>query len=383
MTSLVIDILKEEREQKGISAEWDAAVAESYLTTLSQSPWYFAWRDTFAPKEAVIITVRENGRLTGVMPLAKVHTDARGLYLPQVTTFTVADYQVPVVAAGASDLVLPRMVDAAIEHFGKRALYWWANIPTCEAASTALESHLRARGMHISEEFEVAPRLDIAGRSYAEVEATWAPSHRTDVRRQRKRLAAKGPTSLWQPSDLNTARTLLEEFFAVHDQKWLSQGQPGRFQESLQRKHFRSIVDRLWGRGLHLSALRCGDVNVSFGFGFFSGGWVQWYRPTYRHEYQNLSPGKVHIALLVEEACRCGWRGIDFLQGDEGYKLQWSNQQIRVANYYASYYAWSPAYIWFTKGKPYVRHRLGPMYMRTKARLQNASLRLRKKTSKG
>jgi CelD/BcsL family acetyltransferase involved in cellulose biosynthesis len=274
------------------------------------------------------------------------------------------------------------MVDAAIEHFGKGSLYWWANIPTCETASTVLASHLRARGMHIAEEFEVAPRLNIEGRSYAEVEAMWSASHRTDVRRQRKRLAAKGAISLWQPSEVSSARALLEEFFVVHDQKWLSQGQPGRFQESVQRKHFRSIVERLWGRGLHLSALRCGDVNVSFGFGFFSDGWVQWYRPTYRHEYQNLSPGKVHIALLVEEACRWGWRGIDFLQGDEGYKFQWSNQQIRVVNYYASYYAWTPAYLWFTKGKPYVRKKVGPMYMRTKAQLQSAALRLVKKSSR-
>lgn len=373
MTSPSIEILQDASSQQAIAEEWDAAVPPSFTATLSQSAWYFAWRDAFPQRRSVIVTAREGGRLAGILPLVRIRTDARGLYFSQVTTFTGGDYQLPVVASGASPVVLPRMIDAAVEHFGRRFVYWWANIPTSDPSAGALASHLRSRGMQFIEEYRDAPRLDLAGRSYAEVEATWSPSHRTDVRRQRKRLAAMGSLSLWEPPDLDAARALLEEFFSVHDEKWLSQGQPGRFQDARQRAHFCAIVNRLWGRGLHFSALRCGNVNVSFGLGFFSDGWVQWYRPTYRRDYQNLSPGKVHIALLVEEACRRGWKGIDFLQGAEGYKLQWSNQQMRTVDYFASFRRWSPAYLWFTRGKPYVRDRLGPLYARTKARLQKVS----------
>ncbi len=378
MTSLSIDILHDSSAQEAIAEEWDEAVPATFTKTLSQSAWYFAWKDAFPAKRRVLVTAREDARLVGVLPLAEVRTDARGLYFPQITTFTGGDYQVPVVADGASSLVLPRMLDAALEYFGSRYVYWWANIPTCDPTASVLAEHLRTRGMPVAEEYRVAPRLEILGRSYAEIEASWSPSHRTDVRRQRKRLAAKGDTILWQPADLVDARSLLEEFFLVHDEKWLSQGQPGKFQEGRQRKHFCAIVDRLWGRGLHFSALRCGDVNVSFGLGFFSDGWVQWYRPTYRREYQNLSPGKVHIALLLEEACRQGWKGIDFLQGNEGYKQQWSNERVRTVDYYSTGHAWSPAYLWFTRGKPYVREQLGPIYMRAKARLQAVSLGLRR-----
>lgn len=375
--SLSIEILCDDAAQNAVAAEWDAAVPAVFSKTLSQSAWYFAWKDAFPANRNVIVIAREGTRLVGVLPLAEVRTDARGLYFPQITTFTGGDYQAPVVADGSDPAVLPRMVDAAIEHFGSRHVYWWANIPTSDPSATILAAHLRARGMPVTEEYRIAPRLEILGRSYPEIEATWSPSHRTDVRRQRKRLNAKGTLSLWQPTDLPTARELLEEFFVVHDEKWLSQGQPGRFQDVRQRRHFCAIVDRLMGRGLHFSALRCGDVNVSFGLGFFSDGWVQWYRPTYRREYQNLSPGKVHIALLLEEACRQGWRGIDFLQGNEGYKLQWSNARVRTVDYYSSGYAWSPAYLWFTRGKPYVRQRIGPLYMRSKAWLQATCVGLR------
>ncbi len=372
--SVSIDILESYPAQRAIAEEWEVMVPASFAATLSKPAWYFAWRDTFAHKKSIVVTARENGVLVGVLPLSRVRTDARGMYFSQITTFTGADYQSPAVTLSASAVVLPRMVDAAVEYFGRRLVYWWANIPITDRAANILADHLRSRGMRLSERFQAAPRLDLTGRSFAEVEATWAPSHRTDVRRQKKRLAAKGHISLWEPPDLAAARALLEEFFVVHDEKWLSQGQPGRFQDARQRVHFRAIVDRLWGRGLHFSTLRCGDINVSFGLGFFSDGWVQWYRPTYRKEYQNLSPGKVHIALLVEEACRRGWCGLDFLQGAEPYKLAWSNQEMRTVDYYGSFRGWSPSYQWFTRGKPYVRDRLGPLYARTRARFQKAVL---------
>ena len=380
MTSLSIEVVEDVSAQESLAEEWDAAVPAAFTRTLSQSGWYFAWKDAFAARRSVIITARECARLVGVLPLLELRTDVRGLYFPQITTFTGADYQVPVVAVGASPCVLPRMVDAAIEHFGTRYVYWWANIPICDSSAAILGHHLRARGMRVTEQYRVAPRLDIAGRTYSEIEATWPASHRTDVRRQRKRLGAKGDVVLWEPSDRKLAQQLLEEFFVVHDEKWLAQGQPGRFQSNRQRKHFQAIVDRLWGRGLHFSALRCGDINDSFGLGFTSDGWIQWDRPTYRREYHNLSPGKVHIALLLEEVCRRGWRGIDFLQGEEAYKLQWSNQQVRTVDYYSSVRSWSPAYLWFTRGKPYVRERLGPLYMGAKMRLHIASRRVRRQT---
>lgn len=377
MTSLVIDILTDVGAQDALAKEWDAVVPNSFLTTLSQSAWYFAWRDTHRAKENIIVTARDNGQLVGVLPLAKIQTDARGLYLPQITTFTGADYQAPVLATGASTSALTRMVDAAFEYFGPRYVYRWANIPTCDRAAEALAAHLRARGMGIWEEFRSAPRLNVSGRTLEEVEASWIPRHRTDVRRQRKRLAMKGNVVLWEPAQIDTAQKLLEEFFIVHDDKWLSQGQPGRFQDDRQQEYYRAIVKRLWGRGLHFSALRCGDVNVSFGLGFVSAGWIQWYRPTYRRDYENFSPGKIHIAFLVEEVCKRGWNGIDFLQGDEKYKLQWANESLQTVDYYASKRQWAPSYIWFSRGKPYLRDRLGPIYMRTKARMQRASIALR------
>jgi CelD/BcsL family acetyltransferase involved in cellulose biosynthesis len=220
------------------------------------------------------------------------------------------------------------------------------------------------------EEREMAPRVRFNGADYATVEQGWSSSHRKDIRRQRKRLAEKGPVSIWHPSSVEEAEPVLAEFFQVHDEKWLSQGFPGKFQDPQQRSHFQALLRRLWGRGLHFSTLRCGDTHVSFHFGFFSGGWIQWYRPSFRVEFSGYSPSKIHIAMLIEEACQLQQNGLDFLLGAEGYKDIWTNETGEVVSIHAGFHTWAPSYFYFTRGKPYLRQRFQLVYMRAQAWIQ-------------
>lgn len=373
MPSLSITVLEGVSALESVASEWDRAVPETFTATLTRSPWYVACYQTFPPQQVVAVAARKGGQLVGLLPMARIRTDARGLFFCQATNFARGDYQPPIVASDADPEVLSGLLDAALDYFGRRIVYWFAGIPQTHLAARVLPSHLASRGLAVMEQFQEAPRLNIEGRTYGQIESSWSPSHRTDVRRQRKRLAALGKLSLWQPQTLSEAQGFLEELFVVHDEKWLSQGLPGRFQDPAEQRHYRAIVDKLWGHGLHLSALRSGETNVSYGLGFVSGGWLQWYRPTYRGNYQNYSPGKVHIALLLEEACQDHWQGLDFLTGAEPYKLQWSNEILKVIDYYAGFSPRMPAFQWFTRGRPYVRDRLGPLLARTRARLQNTA----------
>ena len=160
----------------------------------------------------------------------------------------------------------------------------------------------------------------------------------------------------------------------VHDEKWLAQGYPGRFQQPTEQQHFRAILRHLWGRGMLFSTVRCGDINVSYGFAILADGWIQWMRPAYRSEFHNYSPGKIHVAMLIEEACSQGWKGFDFLLGEEPYKMEWSNDTLEVVNIHAGFNEWAPSYFWFSRGKPYVRRGLAAHYMRAQAWLQKRRL---------
>lgn len=365
-----IEIVEGVDSIKSLAEEWDAAIPASFTAALSQSAWYLAYQESFPTKRFVVVIARLSGRIVGLLPLSLERTDARGLFFSHVTTFARGDYQPPIADPALADEILPRLVDAAIRHFGSRYVYRWAGIPATDAAARVLPAHFATRKFAFTRHTDIAPRLNIRGRKFAELEASWSKSHRGDVRRQRKRLGEKGTVSLVQPASLDDATALLHEFFDVHDEKWLSQGQPGRFRDPAERRHFESILRSMWQRGAMITALRCGDVNVSYAFGFFSDGWVQWYRPTYRREYENYSPGKIHIGMILEVACDQGWKGIDFLLGTEGYKYQWSDERLEVFDIYSSARPWSPAYLWFTRCKPFVRERFRPWLASIQAGVQ-------------
>ena len=357
---------------QALAGEWEALIAGSFAAVFAQPAWHLAAMDALPRRDLSVIAARENGRLVGVLPLARIPTDARGLYLTLIGPPGRGDYQPIVLDPDSTVDALPPMLEAAFDRYGRQGVYWLPNIPSTDPALPALRKFLDENSMPYVEERESAPRLRFPTTDFASLEQTWPASHRKDVRRQRKRLADRGAVALWQPSSLEDAEPVLAEFFRVHDDKWMSQGFPGMFQDAAQRDYFRAILRRLWGRGAHFSTIRCGSIDVSYHFGFSSGGWLQWYRPSYRPEFAAYSPSKIHIAMLIEEACRLGYTGFDFLLGAEDYKTLWCNEEVEVVNIHAGFHAWDPKYFWFSRGKPFVRERLQMTYLRARAWMQGA-----------
>jgi CelD/BcsL family acetyltransferase involved in cellulose biosynthesis len=373
---LTIHIARDRQALQAIAADWEALVGESYTATFSRPPWHLAWLEAYPPLGIALVSARSDGRLVGVLPLALVRSDVRGLYLPLVTSIARGDYQPPIVDPAMAAEVLPAMLDTAMEHFGSRSVYVFPNIPAKEPTLEILLSWLRSRGMAYAMTTDIAPRIRIGGRSYAQLEGTWSARHRREVRYKRRRLETLGDVRLWQPRTLEEALEAMQDFFAIHDEKWLSQGHPARFHDASSRRYFLAVARHLWNRGLHLSALRCGTANVYYSVSFISGGWVLLYKPASRIEYHKYSPGTVFISLLLEHACRSAWEGIDFLLGTEEFKSHWSNEALPVVSLCAASRARSLAFQWFTRGRPYLLEHVQPAMARVKARLQRSAMHL-------
>jgi CelD/BcsL family acetyltransferase involved in cellulose biosynthesis len=366
-----VQILEGRAAVEALADEWEPLAGDTYATAFSHPGWYLAWLDAFPTRRVAVVTARSGNRLVGVLPLAEVRTDIRGLYFRLFALIAKGDYQPPIIAPEVLTEALPAMLDAGFRHFGNRGVFSWPHLPVTDPSFELLRSFLVSRRMPWKEMSEDCPRFRLDGRNFDAVEKSWTLKHRTDVRRRRKRLAEQGAVSLWTPSSVEEAEPVLTEFFAVHDAKWLAQGYPGMFHEARQQTFYRSALRRLLGRGLlHFSTVRCGDTHISYHFGFLAGGWLQWYRPTYRAEFGIYSPSKIHIAMIIEEACRSGWKGVDFLLGDEPYKFLWTNDLATVVTFHAGFHRWAPSYFWFAEGKPWAKKHLSRAYFDAKTWLQ-------------
>lgn len=358
-----------------LAPAWHALVDGTQAAGFSSPWWYLAWLDAFPVDALAVVTAREAGEIVGVLPLGRTRTDWRGMYLPRVSPFARGDFQPPILPKDRVAELLPNMLDIGRAEIGRRHVLWWPNLRADMGDLDHVRHYCEHRGMPWIEEHEAAPRLEISGRSFEEIERGWTASHRGDVRRQRRRLAANAPLAIWEPRSVDEAMPILEEFFEVHDTKWLVQGFPGLFGSEANRQHYRAILRRMLGKGAHFSTLKVGESNVSYIFGFFAGGWLQVYRPTFRPEFANFSPSKVHLAMLLERGCTSGWQGLDFLLGAEGYKLQWSNVVVDTTTITAGSSRWAPSYLWYGRIRPSLKERYGYPLLRAKGLLKRWSQR--------
>lgn len=355
-----------------VADDWFDLVRGTPYEVFSSPAWYSAYQSAKDIRKVALVCAYKSGSLVGILPLNRQRADYKGLYLSSVTPYAIGDYQPLIVREELAAEVLPLLLDEARKYFGRSSTFWWPFIPEQHPSLPVLRAYYQSLGMHVFEAEETAPKLHINGRSFEELERVWPASYRNDTRRQRRRLAEVGSVTLWEPSTLEEADALLTEFFPVHDEKWLSQGYPGKFQSKSERDLFRAMLHHLWGKGMYFTTIRCGDVNVSYHFGFLAGGWIQWYRPSYRSEYHKYSPGKIHIAMLLEEACQSGLNGFDFLLGEEPYKLILSDSSQKVVSIWASGSSNSPSYWWPTTGKRYLQQRYMKHFMKLRTLIQKA-----------
>tara|TARA_B100000524_G_C23507319_1_gene319277 strand:- start:295 stop:690 length:396 start_codon:yes stop_codon:yes gene_type:complete len=111
------------------------------------------------------------------------------------------------------------------------------------------------------------------------------------------------------------------------------------------------MVKYLYGKGLHFSILWCDKQIISIHFGFSYLKWLFWYKPAYNKNFENYSPGKIHLLLLVKYGIENGFAGIDLLQGDEKYKFSWASNINKTETLIVNLGVTSLQFWWNTKLK--------------------------------
>jgi CelD/BcsL family acetyltransferase involved in cellulose biosynthesis len=160
--------------------------------------------------------------------------------------------------------------------------------------------------------------------------------HRTDVRRQIRRLQDLGRVDLhtYTPDELPAARVELHRLREAHERLWAGSAAQGLLRRPGTFAFYERLVEAALPALVHFSVLRVADRPVSWHFGFLRDGVLHWYKPTYEEDLEALSPGKVHLARLIELGLRLGWREIDLGGGTEAYKYLWTDDARPLAQWH-------------------------------------------------
>lgn len=360
-----ISLIEDVEGISGLAPEWGMLVEDSITDEVYGAPWIFSrpewhlsWLEAYGSAcRPRVVAARAGGRLVGVLPMAVTrgrYVDFFSTYLEPMTGY-FADYQAPVLAKGRKDALGP-MLDAAFQGIEGQVLVW-RNLPLTHPVARNVREHFAARGWPVVAEESVCPYLRLSG-SYSEIEKLWKGKLRQDVRRRRRKL--DGSLALEVIERAEDVPAWLEDLFAAHRRKWLSESQPSEFASQTHQDYYRAMARKLFGKGLHLSSLLLDGRRVSYHCGFLSGGWFYFYKTAYDKEFASVSPTKLHVSLLMELGCASGWQGFDFLQGDEPYKFDWTSQRIPCVTLVAGIGKGGLKYFWHSRWRNQAKSALGP-----------------------
>jgi len=89
---------------------------------------------------------------------------------------------------------------------------------------------------------------------------------------------------------------------------------------------------------LQLYALKIGDdIAAVFGAGIHSRHLSGYFSSMDIEKYSEISPGEMLLYLLVEDACKEGFKELDLGAGDERYKRSWSSQAVGMYDVYLAF----------------------------------------------
>jgi hypothetical protein len=173
-------------------------------------------------------------------------------------------------------------------------------------------------------EINRAPFLDLSNfESFDHLISTLHRQLRQELRRQPRRLSALGESEFYllDRYEIDMAMEMLPHFLEAHRLRWPQAYKPRNF--------YKNLIQNCLPEGiLHISVLKSCGVPISWHIGFTCKKRFYYYVPAFDHRMAQYSPGKVHLAKLIEEAKKMNIEVFDFLTGEEPYKLEWTRESI-------------------------------------------------------
>ena len=311
---------------------WDEIWAPSFISQwqgwMDQSPnahVFFhpalvrPWVETYLPLRRIeprFLVARLASECTVFFPLVLDRAGWKGAWLRSLRPvgFTEYDYHDP--------LACGRFSETGFEGFWKTfAAYTdkFLGKEFDEVLIPRVRADSAVRG-HRFREANKAPFLDLAAcASLEDVLNMGSKNLRREVRRRLRYLDELGPLTLsvYHEDEPESASAAVCPFLTHHEARWPDAFRANGFYERL-------IASALPSGVLRLSVLRSGERPVSWHIGFVHHHYYYAYLSSFNSDFAGYSPGKVHLALLIEDAIRSGIKVFDLLTGMEDYKLRWT-----------------------------------------------------------
>lgn len=298
------------------SAAWCSQVIESCEDGgLTISPW--------------IVCVRQGRDLVGVWPLRLMqHMGAR---LLADLTDPFGQYADALIAPDADVSAVCEEMLQAIRHQGGVDGLLLRKVRADAAIAPFLVAKARQAGGS-----ERAPAVSLAEHAtYADLLKSINPKTRKNLRNSRNRLARVGEVVHEVITDPEERRRVIDRAFGLRLELLEEEGHTSR---AYNDPAFRRLVAHVAGDasgGLELLVMRLsiGGQDLAIQWGFVHNGRYYAYVAARSTLHEDASPGRLHLAHVIETCKARGLAVADLLAPAAPYKLCWTSESMQIADW--------------------------------------------------
>jgi len=311
-----------------LSAQWRILLQEAEQASVFLAPeWFASWWAAFGQsKELEVFSFWQGSRLRGVVPFYRRGSKLLFLASPEVT-----DYGDVIVSPGWEEVVGRCFLDYLRKEDYRIREVQFFNVPADSSLRKVWPALLNSQ----RERLLSRPAATILKLSLPEEERLYESSLkrkvRHELRRKRRRLLALEQVEIVEITSPEESLVVLDDFIRFHCQRHFRKAsfwaKPGM------KKFFRILFKKMASSGwLVILGVKYQPGFVAYLIQFDFQDKIYLYNVAFNKSFARYSPGIVLFDEAVRRAIKRGKREVDFLRGDEKYKLEFGVLTHRVYN---------------------------------------------------
>ncbi|MFC1517572.1 GNAT family N-acetyltransferase [Candidatus Margulisiibacteriota bacterium] len=325
-----IKVITDEQSFAGLQNTWQNLDNKTNLSPFSEYTWNKLWWQYFkSDKKLYVMVMSENGQTLGIAPF----------YLNKKKALAFlgtgnSDYLDFIIQPGQEAKFLE-----ALFIFLKNTRKQWDQIELVDIPETSvnyifIQKLLKSRTLSGKIlPTMICPYLKMEG-SYQDLLNSRSSNFRYDLKRKLKRASKNGEVSF----EIATQLFDLTELIDLYEKRWAKKDTNATIRSKAGQGFLKAAINS-WATNniLKVPLLKLGGKVIAFCIGFVKGGRFYYYIPSIDPAYHQLSPGKLLIEKIIQAFPQLQINEIDFMKGEERYKLEWSktfrkNYRILINN---------------------------------------------------
>jgi CelD/BcsL family acetyltransferase involved in cellulose biosynthesis len=294
-------------------------------SVFSRYEWVASWWTTWGKGlTGRIYTLREGGRLVGLLPTAWPASK-------KSPTVLMGDWHSDYAAILTDrdiSTAFETLIESVCRDLPRSRKLVLSDVRSDSSYGRRLDQLAQARPNWLIIEETVCPRTTLTA------ERVRAIFNKDSLKRHSRKLAKLGSVAARHFTDELDIAPKLNDFFEQHVARWSATPYPSLFHDERTRQFYRKLTSSLSGTGLLLfTEIALDGKPVASHFGFVSEGDLVWYKPTFDPAYAKVAPGEVLIRELYLWASDNHLSGFDFTRGGEAFKSRFANMERRATTY--------------------------------------------------